>query len=251
MLVGTADSATLARTLATATMAAFPTEPIRFEQVTCFQLTAEMRNQARESVLPPSLHPTIPPALSLQVWDVGQSPWGAFRMAMARLSCRSGVRARGFATAVFVSTAPACDGLRAAFGCPARVAPVELRHGYDGIDAKVELDGREILRVTAIDPEPMDVNDVQYTGTLNLAHTPLGLRLVQLEADHEATRVERLRARLQAFDGGAWGSALLQPYFVVSSSLASETVVFPPIRFVCKPDELAFTGTESVNGGTG
>jgi len=92
----------------------------------------------------------------------------------------------------------------------------------------------------------MDVHDVQYTGTLNLAHTPNGLRLVQLEADHEATRVERLTARLASFDGAAWGNPLLKPAAVVSSSLALETVVFPAIRFVCKPDELAFTGTESV-----
>lgn len=246
MLVGTADSTELARALATATVREFATESIRIGGVTCFQMTAEMRNRAREAVLPPSLHPTIPPALSLQVWDVSESPWGSFRIAICRVSCRSGVRARGFTTAAFVSTAGACDGLRSTFGFPARVADVRFRHGYDGVDASVLVDDRPILRVNAIDPEPMDVNDVQYTGTLNLAQTPNGLRLVQLEADHEATRVERLRARLLAFDGAAWGNALLEPAFVVSSSLASESVVFPPIRFVCKPDELAFTGTESV-----
>ena len=92
----------------------------------------------------------------------------------------------------------------------------------------------------------MDVHDVQYTGTLNLAQTPNGIRLVQLEADHTATRVERLTARLLRFDAAAWGNALLDPYVVVSSSLAGETIVLPPMRFVCKADELAFTGTETI-----
>ncbi len=109
----------------------------------------------------------------------------------------------------------------------------------------------EVLKVRALDPEPMGNDDVQYTGTLNLAYTPNGLRLVQLEADHVATRVERLKAQLLHFEPRAWGSAHLDPYRVVSASLARESVMFPPIRFVCKVDELAFTGTESIASAAG
>ena len=246
MLVGTASVERLLQSQATATIAAFGTEPIRCDDVACLQMTAEMRNRAREAILPASLHPTVPAALSLQVWSVGASPWGPFRMAIARAACRSGVRARGFTLATFASSATACAALRDRLGFPAREATVNLRHGYDGVDATVAFGGREILRVRGIDPEPMSVDDVQYTGTLNLARTPNGLRLVQLEADHVATRIERLRAELATFDASAWGSALLDPYLVVSASLARETVTLPPIRFVCKTDELAFTGTEAV-----
>ena len=246
MLVGTARVEQLLQAQATATIDAFGVEAIRFDDVACLQMTAEMRNRAREAVLPASLHPTVPAALSLQVWSVSASPWGPFRMAVARAACRSGVRARGFTLAAFASSATACVALRDHFGFPAREATVNVRHGYDGVDASVAFGGREILRVRAIDPQPMGVDDVQYTGTLNLAHTPNGLRLVQLEADHVATRIERLSAQLAAFDAAAWGSALLDPYLVVSASLAHETVTFPPIRFVCKTDELAFTGTEAV-----
>ena len=246
MLIGTASIATLMQLQPTATIDRFPSEPIRFDDVACFQMTAEMRNRAREAVLPPSLHPTIPAALSLQVWSVGRSPWGAFRMAVVRAACRSGVRARGFTLGAFASTQASCEALRRHFGFPARHAEVLLRHGYDGLDASVTFDANEILRVHALDPEPMDANDVQYTGTLNLARTPNGIRLVQLEADHAATRVERLAARLLKFDAAAGGSPLLDPYVVVSSSLAAESIVFPPMRFVCKADELAFTGTEAI-----
>jgi len=246
MLVGTASIEVLMQLQPTATIDRFVSEAIQFDDVVCFQMTAEMRNRAREAVLPPSLHPTIPAALSVQVWSVGRSPWGAFRMALVRAACRSGVRARGFTLAAHTSSMESCDGIRSAFGFPARQAEIALRHGYDGVDASVIVEGREILQIHALNPEPMGVDDVQYTGTLNLAQTPNGVRLVQLEADHTASRVERLAARLSTFDASAWGNPLLDPYVVVSSSLSMETVVFPPIRFVCKVDELAFTGTEAV-----
>ena len=94
MLVGTADLDQLAQTAAT--IDTFPIEALRLEDVVCLQLTAEMHNQAREAVLPSSLHPTVPAILSIQVWQVGASPWDAFALAFARVACRSGVRARGF-----------------------------------------------------------------------------------------------------------------------------------------------------------
>jgi hypothetical protein len=247
MLVGTANIEDLAASAATITE--YTKETIELSEVTCFQMTMEMRNQAREAVLPPSLHPTIPAGLSLQVWEVGNSDWGSFTMAVCRITCRSGVRARGFTSAVYASNEQACEKLASSFGFPAAVADIHFRHSYDGTDISVVKAGKEVLSVSALDPEPMGLNDVQYTGTLNLAHTPNGLRMVQLEALHSATRVERLTSRLVSFDGVAWGNELLQPYHMVSSSIASETVSFPPVRFVCKPDVLAFTGTESVAGG--
>ena len=116
MLVGTADPAQLAGNAAT--LSAFHPDAIEFADTVCLQLTAEMRNAARESQVPPGLHPTIPAALSVQAYDVGNSPWGSFRMATVRVSCRSGVRARGFTRASVVSSEQACQGLRDALGFP-------------------------------------------------------------------------------------------------------------------------------------
>lgn len=244
MIVGNADLAELS--IGAATIDAWQSGDLTFAGVECFQLTAEMRNVAREPLLPAGLHPTIPPCLSLQVWNVSDGPWGAFSLAFTRVTCRSGVRARGFTTRAVVSTGPALDGLRSHFGFPAQLGQVSLRRHYDGLDAHVAIDGATVLSVAGLDPDPMGISDVQYTGTLNLAHTPNGLRLVQVEADHVPTRVERLTSRITSFDGAAWGNALLDPYFVVSSSVALEDITMPSVRFVCRPDELAFTGTEKV-----
>jgi hypothetical protein len=244
MLVGTASLEALARDAAT--ISAYREEAVLLENVECLQLTAELRRSAGAAILPPALHPTSPASLSLQLWNVGSSPWGAFSMALTRASCRSGVRARGFTTACFASTPTAVEGLRATFGFPARLARIHLRRNYDDTVGRVCEADREILAVRGLDPEPLDPGDVQYTGTMNLAHTPNGLRLVQVEAEHGVTRVERLHGEIASFAGEAWGSALLDPYFVVAASIAVGSVTFPPLRFVCRPDELAFTGTEAV-----
>jgi hypothetical protein len=244
MLVGTADLAVLARRAAT--LPSYWRDAVELSGVDCFQLTAEMRRSAREAVLPAALHPTSPASLSIQVWNVAESPWGSFALAFCRVSCRSGVRARGFTTAAIASPPESVDGLVRAFGFPCRIGVVRMRRNYDGVSINVTEAEREILSVTGLDPDPMSIDDVQYTGSMNLAHTPNGLRLVQVEAEHVATRVERLVGRIQRFDGAAWGDPLLDPYHVISASIAVEKVTFPPIRFVCRPDELAFTGTESV-----
>jgi hypothetical protein len=245
MISGTATTTELA--VGARTIESFSGESVTLGGVECFQLIAEMRNTAREAVLPPGLHPTVPPALSLQAWNVAESPWGGFSMAIVRVGCRGGARARGFVVGTVVSTETAADGLAGTYGFPSRVGAVNLRHSYDGVDATVALDGTVIAAASGLDPTPMAADDVQYTGSLTLAHTPLGLRLVQVEATHQSTSVERLTARLGTFDGTGWGQPLLDPYFVVSASVARSEVTMPAVRFVCDPDAYAWDGTESVS----
>lgn len=244
MISGTASSAELA--VHARTIETFAEEPVELGGVECFQLIAEMRNTAREAVLPPGLHPTVPSAISLQGWNVSDSPWGAFSLAVVRVSCRSGARARGFVAGTVVSTAAAADGLGATYGFPTRPGEVEFRRSYDGVDLSVSVDGEVIAEATGLDPDPMATDDVQYTGSLTLAHTPLGLRLVQVEANHVSSRTERVTARLLRFDGAGWGQPLLDPYYVVAASVAVSEVTMPAVRFVCDPDKFAWDGTESV-----
>lgn len=245
MLTGTADIEALAAGAAVIT--AYQPDAVTLEDVCCLQVTAEMDNRAREAVLPPSLHPTVPPALSIQAWDVGGSPWGPFMMVVSRVYCRSGVRARGFTVSTFVSTDEAAKGLSRVYGFPAVQAGISFRHGYDGADLHLQISSESAMVISAIDPEPMGQDDVQYTSTLNLAQTPNGLRLVQVEADHYPDRVDRLSAGMPVFNGGLVGNPLLVPRRIVSASMTSGKVELPALRFVCRPDELAFTGTEPVN----
>ena len=256
MISGTASVDELAA--GAAEIAAFGTEPVRLGGVTGLSLVAELRRQAREDVLPPGLHPIVPPAMSLLAWDVSESPWGPFSAVFIRVVCRSGARARTFCVGAAASTAEAVAGLRSQFGFPAQRADVVLRRHYDGIDLAVTPADETVdnavarngtgpmLELSALDPDPLSVGDLQHVGSMNLAHTPLGLRLVQVETHHEPSRVERLSARIDAFDAAAWGQPLLDPYWIVSCSVSLEDIEIPAIRFVCDPLKPAAEGTERV-----
>ena len=67
-------------------------------------------------------------------------------------------------------------------GFPSREGVVRLRTHYDACELEVAVDGRPILTIAGIDPQALSTGSLQYTASLNLAETPNGLRLVQVEA---------------------------------------------------------------------
>ena len=64
MLIGSADLDSLARRAAE--LSGYFAEPVELTDVVLYQMVLEMRNGAREAVLPPSLHPTTPSSLSMR-----------------------------------------------------------------------------------------------------------------------------------------------------------------------------------------
>jgi hypothetical protein len=233
-----------------ATMPDLATAPEALDQVELLKVVTETRFAHRTAALPSGLHPTNPPTAILHVWRVGSSPWGPFSMAEARVGCRSGTRPRGLVLGCVVEGSDAAiAALRSRWGFPARPGRVTLRRTYDGVTASVALQGAggtgaEVCAVHAVDPDPIDGADLAWTTTLTLAHTPRGPRLVQLEVEHRADRAERLQARIDRFDGDAWAHPALTPTHVVSASVTVGAAVLPALRFVARPEELAFTGTE-------
>lgn len=247
MLTGTADADALAVAFGAPTITAFAPEPVVLDGVVTVAAVVELRRADRAALLPPGLHPTDPPTLSIQAWRVGDSPWGPFTACFTRLSCRSGARARALTTAMVVDGDAAQRGLAATFGFPARSGQVQLDRSYDRVDVAVQADDRLVLALAGVDPQPLGTDDVQHTSTMNLAHTPSGLRLVQVEARHDTVTVDRVRARIRAFDGATWGDPGFDPYHVVTTTVSVETAItLPAVRFVCRPDVNAFEGTEPV-----
>jgi hypothetical protein len=227
-------------------LAGFDAPAARLPRSEIVQAMFEMPNSAREAIVPPGLHPTNPAALVLQAWRCPESPWGAFALVQARAQTRSGVRPRGFVLGAACDNSAAASALAAGFGFPAEAAEIRWQRAYDSVRVEVSRGGETILALEGADPEPLAAGDVQFSGTLNLADTPRGWRLVQIDPEIRATRAERLRPKLSAFRAAAWSDARLDPYWPVSASLTLADIELPPIRFVCRPDELAFTGTERV-----
>jgi len=224
----------------------FGAEGITLPGADVVQAMFEMPVAARESLLPPALHPTNPALCVILAWRCPESPWGPFSLAQVRAQARSGLRPRGFVTGAVCDNREAADALAADFGFPAREGEVLVRRAYDAAWVEVSVGGHTVLALEGMDPEPLLAADAHYTVTLNLAETPRGPRLVQVEPSYAVERAERLRPRLLAFHAEAWGDRRLDPYHPVSASVATATIRVPPIRFVCRPDVLAFQGTEAV-----
>jgi hypothetical protein len=246
MLTGTASPDEF--TAYAATMTAFDTAAIELTDVELFQAMFETHIAGRDRSLPPGLHPTAVPTFVVQVWRCPDSPWGGFSLAQGRVGSRSGLRPRGHIQACLCDNEAACDALRTRWGFPARLGVVTLDRHYDAVDAAGVVDGDTVLALHGADPEPLDGGDVQYSGSVALAHTPRGLRLVQIEYDVTPSRAERVRPQLRAFDAVGFGvHPSLEPYYPVSASIVTATITLQALRFVSRPDELAFTGTEPVN----
>ncbi|MGH7822091.1 MAG: hypothetical protein ACREQ9_20195, partial [Candidatus Binatia bacterium] len=133
---------------------------------------------------------------------------------------------------------------RWAYGC--RAAEVRLRRHYDEIVGSVELGGRTILDVRLRDPDILSVSDVQYTANVNPVNLAAGLRLVQVDPEFRISRAERGRGEVVAFESSAWSEEPIRPTFAVSACFTVADVVLPRVRFLCRPDVLAFEGTEQI-----
>ena len=230
-----------------ATLDDFDTDSVRLTGVEILQAIYEMRIGGRQVSLPAGLHPTNPPTFVAQLWRCGDSPWGPFSMAQARIGCRSGLRPRGFVQGCVCDNAAAAEELRRRWGFPVRAGTVTLRRQYDATYANVTVDDRVACELVSFDPEPLGPDDVSYSTAANLAHTPRGLRLVQVDIDVRVERAERVKPRLDRFDGAAWGvHPSVVPYHGVSATTSVGEVTIQRLRYVSKPDELAFTSTEAL-----
>jgi hypothetical protein len=241
MLTGTADLESLAA--GAPTLTSLDAGPVEYQKAEILQALFEQPYASRQTNLPPGLHPTTPPLLVILAW---KTP--SFCMAQARVSCRSGVRPRGFVAGCVVDC-QAGVGELTPWGLPAQLGEVDLTRRYDGVDLRVSRQGRVALALTGLDPDPLSPGDAQFTVTTTLAHTPRGLRLVQVEPEYQLERVERVKLRLDHFDAGAWGgpgAAGLEPVYPISATISVGTITIPKLRFLSRPDVLAFVGTEKV-----
>jgi hypothetical protein len=228
-----------------ATMPDFETEELTLPDVEVLQAMFEMRIASREASLPPSLHPSAVPTFVAQVWRCPDSPWGPFGLAQGRVGSRSGLRPRGHIQGCVCDNAAATEALRARWGFPAHDGTVTLHHHYDAVEASVAVGSTMVLSLRGLDLEPLAGSDIAYSGSVALAHTPRGLRLVQIDYDVAVDRAERLRPQLDAFDANKFGvHAAAVPYYPVSASIAVGALTLHRLRFVCRPEEIAFTGTE-------
>ena len=209
MLTGTADVEALARRAPT--LEGFGTEPLALEGMETLQVLCEIERAGADALLPPGLHPTIPPVISWLVQRAPESPWGPFQLAQTRVECRSGLRPRGFLRSAVIDNKDAAAALSARWGYCLREGDVELARGYDRVRATVELGGEAILDVALEDPAPLGSGDIHYVASMHLTHTPNGLRLLQVDPDYKVERAERGDPSVGLFDATAVTRTTVSP----------------------------------------
>ena len=245
MLVGSAEPQTLAA--GAARLPDFGVEPVRLAGVETLQILFEIESSGMEKLLPPGLHPTLPPVVTWLVQRVAESPWGPFSMAQCRVECRSGLRPRGFLRGGFIDQPGAGAALAAGWGFALRPGRISLERSYDRIRATVDLGDRPILQVQSSDPHPLRPEDAYIVANIHLAHTPRGLRLIQVDPDWEIDRAERGRPSVHRFDPEAWSSVGVRPSHPVAALFTMSAMTLPALRYISRPDVLAFEGTERVD----
>ena len=235
----------------TAIMEGFDTEALTLSGVSVLQVLYEIRQTAMVNLIPPALHPTIPPTIAFVVTQVPDSPFGSFTFAEARVGCRAGARPRGFVGRCFVSTQAAADALGSRWGYPVHVADVRLRRGYDRITGSVALDGAPLLSASLINPEAISGGDIQYLPAVNLARVrrngSVEPRIVQVDPEFRMDKADRGKAHLEAFSAAAWLLEGAEPWWPVSASCALADMELPVIRYVLDPEKPAIQGVEKVH----
>ncbi len=203
------------------------------------QIMFEIGDEAMTSLLPPALHPTIPPTLVFTVTRFPESPVGPFVLAETRVGCRSGARPRGFLARGYCDSPAALKALGERWGYPLQLAEVTLAKRYDRIHAEVRAVSKTILDMTLLNPEPVSGNDLQYLASLNTAQVVRGgstlPRLIQVDPEYAFRSADRGKPQLGSFDADAWQLAGARPVHPVSASFAVADVTMPVIRYLVDP----------------
>lgn len=242
MLVGTADPTLFEK--GAPEMASLEADAVRLEDCVFVQALTEIESAPMCEMLPPGLHPTLPPVVGFTLLSVSDSEWGAFNLAQLRIECRSGLRPRGLLVSGVIDQAQAARELSQRFGYRLRLGDVEVQRAYDETRVRVACDDRIRLEASLRAPQRIGEADAQFVSSLHPAITPLGFRLVQLDTSMEVRRAERAPLEIEAFDADAWGEPRIRPSLALPGVVGIADVTLQPIRFVCRPDVLAFEGTE-------
>lgn len=244
MLVGNADPQRFEKEAPV--LERFDAPAVEWPDCVFVQALSEIAAEDMCAMLPPALHPSLPPVVGWSAFAVPTSEWGPFKLAELRIECRSGLRPRGLLVGAVVDSAAAARGLAERFAFRCTVGEVRIARAYDETRLRVGNGDRTWLDLTLRVPQRLGETDTQFVSSLHPARTPNGFRLVQVDVEHVVKRAERGQLELDVFDAAAWGEPLIRPTRPLPGVVGRADVSIRPLRFVCRADVLAFEGTESV-----
>lgn len=213
------------------------TQPWALGEIDVVHVNYEISQTGMHTTIPPALHPSIPPHLSWLVYRVTDSEFGPFTLAQTRVGCRIGIKPRGLLVSAVCDNPRAADALRSRWGFRVALGEVLFRSRNDRIEVEVSVEGREILAVDVVDPRLLAGAGVPIAPGLNLADTPEGRQLLQVDPEYVIVSADRGRPLIRSFDAAAWGDADIVPTWPISGSHLRAEVTLPSLRYLTDPTD--------------
>jgi hypothetical protein len=190
-------------------MKGFGTEAWELKNAEILHLAFEVAEGPAEWLVPPALHPSIPPYATLAVARFPTSPAGPFALAQVRLVVRAGIRPRGYLLGAYTDSEQVANELRARWGFTIGLGTITLQARHDRVIGQVVREGQTILDMELENPEQVSGTDVTYLDNLHLARvmengkeTPV---IVQVDPEYVFHSAQRGKPRLISLQADAWG----------------------------------------------
>ncbi len=221
-------------------MTGFDTEGWELKGADLLNLAFEVMNEPAEFLVPPALHPSIPPYATLTVSRFPNSPVGAFMLARVNLVVRAGIRPRGLLLGAYTDSEKAAQELRRRWGFSIAQAEITLQARHDRVIGTVVRDGQTILNMELENPEQISGADVTYLDSLHLARTVENGKeisvIVQVDPEYVFQNAQRGRAHLLALQADAWGGEnRLRCTSPMHATYCRCDTDLPPLRFGMDP----------------
>ena len=190
-------------------MNGFGTEVWELKNAEILQLSFEVVEGPAEWLVPPSLHPSIPPYATLSVARFPTSLVGPFALAQVRLVVRAGVRPRAYLLGAYTNSEQAAAELRARWGFTIGLGTLTLQARHDRVIGQVVRAEQTILDMELENPEQISGADVTYLDSLHLARVVENGKetsvIVQVDPEYVFHTAQRGKPRLISLQADAWG----------------------------------------------
>jgi hypothetical protein len=226
------------------TLPEFNRAALKIEKVDVHYCLLEFPVSQSLKLLPPSLHPGIPGIFASLHYHCADSDIGTFDLLTTAVFCRSAAKHRMMTLSAFTNSSKAQAFFRDGWGYPLVMADIRLAINYDRVRSIVCRGGKTLLDVGTHDPIPLigPGASVRYAQSLNLARTPKGVKLVQVDVSFDFKSSARGVPAIATFQGAELGFPYAMPVDPVSGTLVHASVAFSPIRFLADAAVTAESG---------
>lgn len=221
-------------------LSSFETEAWELPGAEILHLSFEIVEEPAEWLIPPALHPSIPPYATLSIARYPQSPVGPFALAQVRVVARAGARPRGYLLGAYTDSEQAAPELRARWGFTIDVGTIILDPRHDRVIGRVQRGEQTILDMALQAPEQISGADVIYADSLHLirraengGEKPI---LIQVDPEYVFHNAQRGRARLFSLQADAWGgNNRLRCTHPITATFVRCDTDLPRLRFALDP----------------